>query len=223
MAVFVSASLDCVDGERGSGDACHAVGEFFAVVKSDYATARGYYETNCDERKHMASCFNLGRLLLAGKGGDVDDGGAARRFRQACDAGSGPGCHHLGLMAYERGDKRKGRRHLARACDLRDAESCYVIGSNLLKKETTSTDDEGRFGRLLRGERGKPRRDLDKARACLDLACDEGHAPACHNLAVLFKHGDDGVPPDAEKFQHYAKRTNDLVQARGAAQGVKVA
>ena len=219
---MVSSSIDCLDG-KGSPDACHAVGEYFAVVKGDHSKAREFYERNCDDRKYAASCFNLGRLLLAGRGGDVDEASAKRRFHQACDHPSGPGCHHLGLLYYKQGDKATGRKFLSKACDLRDAESCYIIGSNLLKiKPDSSETTTSRFSIAGWRRRPDPPRDVLKAQACLEIACDEGYAPACHNLAVLFKHGDDGVEPDNEKFQVFAKRTNDLVQAAGAAQGFRV-
>ena len=66
-------------------------------------------------------------------------------------------------------------------------------------------------------------RDAVQAKTYLETACADGHAPACHNLAVMFRKGDDGVPADAELFDRYAKRTRALVEAAGAARGVRVA
>ena len=51
---MVSASVDCAGG-KGDGDACHAVGEFFSVIRKDYAAARETYGKNCEARKHGAS------------------------------------------------------------------------------------------------------------------------------------------------------------------------
>uniref|UniRef100_A0A7S3K066 Beta-lactamase n=1 Tax=Aureoumbra lagunensis TaxID=44058 RepID=A0A7S3K066_9STRA len=221
---IIAASADCIDKDKGSGDACHAVGEFFAVIRKDYVKARESYATNCDIRSHSASCFNLGRLLLGGQGGGIDEKGAARRFSQACDNGFGPACHHLGLIAIDADDYRKGYRALERACSFREAESCYIIGSRLLK--AAQNDEETSFfqRRIVPwfSTTNHFTRDVPRAQACLEIACDEGHAPACHNLAVLFKHGDDQVLSNETKHLEYKKKTLELVKAAGAMQGVRI-
>ena len=240
---MLSSSLDCVDGDltKASGDACHAVGEFWAVVKNDHAKARDFYERNCEARGHSPSCFNLGRLLLGGRGGDVDEKGALKLFKRVCDDSYSPGCHHFGLLSIKLGDKNTGRKALGKACDLRDAESCYIVGSNLIKIAKPKTPEEKAqetlYARYFRPRGEWDKRDVKRAQTCLEIACQEGHAPACeftffsffwshsfalsvgHNLAVLFKHGDDGVPADDAKFQAYAEKTTSLIQQRGAAQG----
>lgn len=53
---------DCNDG-KGNAVACHQVGEFLSVVKSDFQKAGKLFEMNCETRKHAPSCFNLGRFL----------------------------------------------------------------------------------------------------------------------------------------------------------------
>ena len=74
-----------------------------------------------------------------------------------------------------------------------------------------------------------------KAKSYLETACADGHAPACHNLAVMFRKGDDGVPKaapirsstSADACHAVASfcrtRTRALVEAAGAARGVRVA
>ena len=199
---MLSASLDCNRG-AADGDACHAVGEFFAVIRKDYVKAREAYGANCDERKHGASCFGLGRLLLGGKGGGADEKAGEAAFDKGCALGHGPSCHHLGLLEFKRKDDTKALGHLETACGAGDPGSCYLLGSYFLKP-------------------GKSKAPL-KAKTFLETACADGHAPACHNLAVMFKNGDAGVPKDEAKFDTYAKRTRALVDAAGAARGVKVA
>ena len=199
---MVSASVDCASG-KGDPSACHAVGEFFAVIRKDYVAARGAYEANCGARRHGASCFALARLLLGGKGGDADGPGAEKAFGRGCDMGHAPACHHLGLLAFQRKDDAAAVSHLLKACDQGDPASCYLLG-----------------GYHLRPGRSKSPK---KAREFLEYACDDGHAPACHNLAVMLKKGDDGVPADPALFDKYAKRTRELVQQAGAARGVRVA
>ena len=199
---MVSASVDCAGG-KGDGDACHAVGEFFSVIRKDYAAARETYGKNCEARKHGASCFALGRLLLGGRGGAADEARGERAFASGCDRGHAPACHHLGVLAFKRKDDAAALAHLEKACDGGDAASCYVLGGYFLRP----------------GAAKRPA----KAREFLEIACDDGHAPACHNLAVMFRKGDDGVPADPQLFDRYAKRTRALVEAAGAARGVRVA
>ena len=55
--------VDCNDG-KGNAMACHQVGEFFSVVKSDHVRAAAVYDKNCNsEKSYAASCFNLGRFF----------------------------------------------------------------------------------------------------------------------------------------------------------------
>ncbi|KAH8092314.1 hypothetical protein JL720_5283 [Aureococcus anophagefferens] len=179
---MVSASVDCAGG-KGDGDACHAVGEFFSVIRKDYAAARETYGKNCEARKHGASCFALGRLLLGGRGGAADEARGERAFAAGCDRGHAPACHHLGVLAFKRKDDAAALAHLEKACDGGDAASCYVLGGYFLR----------------------PRAATAKAREFLEIACDDGHAPACHNLAVMMKNGDVGVPRDAKLFDVRAR------------------
>lgn len=60
-----------------------------------------------------------------------------------------------------------------------------------------------------------------EAKKYLELACDENFAPACHNLAVMFKNGDVGVPKDETKFEEYSKRTKDLIAMAGGMASIK--
>ena len=198
---MLAAKLDC-DRGTGQGDACHAVGEFLSVVKNDHVGARKQFERNC-KNGHGASCFALGRLLLGGKGGSTDEKGGERSLKKGCSLDHAPSCHHLGLLAFGKGDERTGRKHLEKACSQGLAQACHVLG-----------------GALLRPGRS---RDAVKAKSYLETACADGHAPACHNLAVMFRKGDDGVPADPQLFDRYAKRTRALVEAAGAARGVRVA
>jgi TPR repeat protein len=64
-------------------------------------------------------------------------------------------------------------------------------------------------------------RDPVKARDLLDTSCARGWAPACHNLAVMFRKGDDGVPADAAKFEKYSKITQQLAEQAGGLGGHK--
>ena len=59
-------------------------------------------------------------------------------------------------------------------------------------------------------------RDPPRAAKLLQQACDRGgHVTSCHNLAVMYTHGDDGVAPDEEKAEHYKKLTKEKINIFG--------
>lgn len=59
-------------------------------------------------------------------------------------------------------------------------------------------------------------RDPARAAQLLQQACDRGgHVTSCHNLAVMYLHGDDGVEPDEEKAEHYKKMTKEKINIFG--------
>jgi TPR repeat protein len=59
-------------------------------------------------------------------------------------------------------------------------------------------------------------RDPARAAKLLQQACDRGgHVTSCHNLAVMYTHGDDGVLPDEEKAEHYKKMTQEKINIFG--------
>lgn len=59
MRIFES---DCNEG-KGNATACHQVGEFISVIKSDFEAAGNIFQMNCKTREHAPSCFNFGRFL----------------------------------------------------------------------------------------------------------------------------------------------------------------
>ena len=75
---------NCDDG-NGDALACHSLGEWYAVVQEDHKNAADIYQKNCTKNKYSASCFNLARLYLAGKGVAQDDAKAAALSQKACD------------------------------------------------------------------------------------------------------------------------------------------
>jgi len=91
------------------------------------------------------------------------------------------------------------------ACKREDAASCNRVASMYLSSSASSPI----------------KRDAVVAKKYLSLACDENFAPACHNLAVMYKKGDVGVPKDEAKFEEYRKRTNDLIAMAGGMSSIK--
>lgn len=84
---------DCNNG-KGDPMACHQVGEFFSLVKNDRERAGTVFEKNCTSQKYSASCFNLAKLYLTGKGVVQSDAKAEDFFKQSCDGGHLYGCYH---------------------------------------------------------------------------------------------------------------------------------
>lgn len=58
---MVEAEVDCADG-KGSAQACHQLGEYFAVIKHEYERAAQIFELNCETKNHSPSCFSLARF-----------------------------------------------------------------------------------------------------------------------------------------------------------------
>lgn len=59
-------------------------------------------------------------------------------------------------------------------------------------------------------------RDPKRAEELLLRACRQGsHATSCHNLAVMYTHGDDGVPADEAKAEEYQRKTDEMVRQFG--------
>uniref|UniRef100_K3X1Y0 Beta-lactamase n=1 Tax=Globisporangium ultimum (strain ATCC 200006 / CBS 805.95 / DAOM BR144) TaxID=431595 RepID=K3X1Y0_GLOUD len=199
---------NCNDGD-GDASACHSWGEWLAVVDKNYSDAATMYKQNCDKNNYAASCFNLGRLKLAGKGVEMNDVEAANLFEKSCDGGHAQGCHHLGIMfmngAGRDKDVTKGLEAFKRACDHDEANSCNRVASMYLSATA----------------KGPIKRDVPLAKQYLEKACDMNFAPACHNLAVMYKNGDEGVAQSEEKFEEYRKKTSMLIAEAGGMSGVK--
>ncbi|TMW66167.1 hypothetical protein Poli38472_003932 [Pythium oligandrum] len=203
---------NCNDGE-GDASACHSWGEWLAVVDKNYKDAAAMYALNCDKNNYPASCFNLGRLKLAGKGVEMNDTDAIDLFEKSCKGGHAQGCHHLGFM-FCKGlgrDKNilKGVEAFKEACEREDANSCNKVASMYLS------------GAMSAESRNPIKRDAVMAKTYLEKACDANFAPACHNLAVMFKKGDVGVEQSDAKYEEYRKKTNDLIAQAGGMSSVK--
>ncbi|DAZ99595.1 TPA: hypothetical protein N0F65_001423 [Lagenidium giganteum] len=211
---------NCNDG-NGDASACHSWGEWLAVVDKDYKGAADMYKLNCEKNAYGASCFNLGRLKLAGKGVEANDSDAFKLFGRnqhldtgisaetSCKAGHAQGCHHLGLLYYNgvgcTKNPTKAMENFKEACERDDANSCNRVAALYL-----STASSNPFPR-----------DAVTAKTYLEKACDANFAPACHNLAVMYKQGDKGVEKDEAAYKKYKHKTNELVAQAGGIAGIK--
>lgn len=99
----------------------------------------------------------------------------------------------------------KGLEAFKEACERDDANSCNRVASMYLSATAN----------------GPIARDPLLAKRYLERACDANFAPACHNLAVMYKKGDTGIEKSEEQFEMYRQRTNDLIAQAGGISGVK--
>ncbi|KAG6612504.1 Hcp beta-lactamase-like protein [Phytophthora cinnamomi] len=201
---------NCNDGD-GDASACHSWGEWLAVVDKNYGDAAKMYELNCSKNGYPASCFNLGRLKLAGKGATQDDPEAFKLFEKSCADGHAAACHHVGFMRMQGigcdKDVAKGLAAFKEACERDDANSCNRVATMFLSPGL-----------------GSPiKRDILQAKTYLEKACDANFAPACHNLAVMYKKGDESIPKDEAKYKEYRAKTEKLIEQAGGMSGIKSA
>ena len=221
---MTSFEVDCSDG-NGEPIACHHVGEYYSVVKDDHPTAAKIYQVNCDKKHHAPSCFNLGKLILAGKGTPQSDSKAEKLFAKACEDQHWVACYHQAALMYledtpesaalspqpsadepfydeKSKTKRKaqGLSIFERACKEGNADSCHIAGSHYLNIKHAD-------------------RNPTKAVEYLGKSCEKNHVKSCYNLAVLYRNGDTGIDKDQEKFEEYKEKTNKLAKLYGGLDG----
>jgi hypothetical protein len=51
--------------DAGEAHACTSLGEWFVVMRGDFARAASLYTPACLEKRHGQACFNLGTMLGA--------------------------------------------------------------------------------------------------------------------------------------------------------------
>lgn len=181
---------------------------------------------------------------MTGKGGiQYDRAKAYRDFDRACRGGHGGACHlQAQILCSPAGELGKGVPHnpnkaidlYQKVCDDGDSISCFTLASMLLRGDKVSKQADNVSPQEARGfvpleqrtnekdrsrkaDDTKPiRRDPKRAEELLLRACLNGsHATSCHNLAVMYTHGDDGVPADPEKAQEFQRKTDDFVRDFG--------
>lgn len=167
----------CNDGDMAS---CTALGYLYDTrVDNDTAQIIELLRKECDNGGAVA-CDNLGRRRTDGKGIKLDLEAAVVLFEQACKAGNSIGCFDLANQLVTGGDGLT--KDLKRAEDLY-SYACY---------EGYAWDACNALGMMIEG------RDLQKAMALFQNACDGGSLPACTNLGRHLIDG-TGIAPDFMK------------------------
>ena len=194
---------------------------------------------------YPAGCFNLAKMLMTGKGGiQYDRDEAYRLFDRACRGGHGGACYLQAQILCTRPgalggkniphDPRKAIELYQNNCDeLGDSISCYTLAAMLLRGDRIAPDSDNaspqeasgkvplqsKEGDRARRPDERPAlvpRDPARAEKLLQKACDVGgHVTSCHNLAVMYTQGDDGVPADPEKAEKYKRITQEKIDVFG--------
>ena len=174
-----------------------------------------------------------------------DPGESYRLFDRACRGGHGGACYlQAQLLCTRPGSLGKGVPHdplkatelYQQNCDLyQDSNSCFTLANMLLRGGNVSKTADNVSPQEARGEASvvvreneAPREATDKdkfyviprqparAEKLLRQACDtSSHMAACHNLVVMYRQGDEGVPKDEEKAQEYEKKTQKMMDIFG--------
>jgi len=196
-------------------------------------------------KAYPAGCFNLAKMLMTGKGGLVPDRAEAYRiFDRACRGGHGGACFLQAQILCSRPgalgpnvphNPKKAMELYQLSCDNGDSIACYTLATMLLRGDRVSKTADNVSPQEARGEvplvqrKNEPDRarsattdeyviprDPPRARELLRQACESGsHVTSCHNLAVMFTHGDEGVPPNEQEAEKYKQLTQEKIHIFG--------
>lgn len=194
-------------------------------------------------KAYPAGCFNLAKMLMTGKGGVATNRAEAYRiFDRACRGGHGGACYiQAQILCAPPGtlgpdiqpNPKKATELYQLSCDNGDSIACYTLATMLLRGDRVSNAADNVSPQEARGQvalvqrKNEPNRarstedyviprDAPRARDLLRQACESGsHVTSCHNLAVMFTHGDDGVPPNEEEAEKYKKLTEEKINVFG--------
>ncbi|CAE7945712.1 hypothetical protein FNF29_08375 [Cafeteria roenbergensis] len=230
---YVGFSVACNNDEA---NACHSLGEWYAVLRANFSKAAELYRPNCLERGYANSCFNLGLLFGAGKGVQKDRTAALELFERGCELGNGDACDLAGRSLLEAAARAESADSPAEgaakpdatrgggivktgsagsaALKAGDAAAMRAHADKLLQRGCVDLENATAckfLGEvLLVGRFGHP---MDKPRAAelLETACDRFEMTACRNLMLMHVRG-DGVPKDFAKAEEFRQRSVAAVE-----------
>ena len=97
---FTEFSAGC---EAGSVGACTSLGEWYSLMRQDFAKAATYYAPACLNSRYPQACWNLGNMLASGRPGVRRDVSlAVQALGLACEAGNSEACYTAGRLLLGR-------------------------------------------------------------------------------------------------------------------------
>lgn len=199
-----------------------------------------------NSNSYPAGCFNLGKMYMTGKGVKPDQWQGYQLVDRACRGGHGGACFLQAQMLCAQpgafGDKvphdpKKAMELYQQTCDDGDSVSCYTLATMLLRGDRVSKTANNVSPQEARGKapiaqreaeedrrstNNEPyviQRDPVRAEQLLKVGCDRGgHVTSCHNLAVMYTHGDDGVAANPQEAEVYKQRTKEKLDIFGGFQ-----
>jgi len=203
------------DGTKAYPAGCFNLAKMYMTGKGglelyDRAKAYRLFDRAC-EAGHGGACFLQAQILctrpgaLTGNPKDIphDPQKAMELYQKTCDNGDSISCYTLAVMLL-RGDKVSKQADNVSPQEAR-GEQPLVQREHEPDRAKTDNDDYYVI-----------RRSPKRAEGLLKTACETGsHVTSCHNLAVMYTHGDEGVPADPEKAEYYKQKTQAQIGVFG--------
>jgi len=192
-------------------DSCHLLGDYFETVKKDFEKAGKVYKANCDDSGHGRSCYKFANYSYLGRGLKQNMEDAYSYYLKGCAGDDADSCMNGGLMCVSKApanvqrtkDYGKGMALLNKACDNKNAFSCYYIA-----------------GMYIQGEKDHLEKDMTKAFSYSMRACDLGNIYACANVSQMYRKG-DGVEANIEKSEEFKNKALEMQEQHNAQMGVQ--
>mmetsp|Transcript_8146 Transcript_8146/g.10645 ORF Transcript_8146/g.10645 Transcript_8146/m.10645 type:complete len:308 (+) Transcript_8146:136-1059(+) len=179
------------------------------VEKADNAEGYRLMDRSC-RSGHGGACFLQAKILGSkpgSLGADVphDVRKAMQLYEQNCvDLGDSVSCFELATLLL-RGDKISNNADNATP---QEAQGLEPVKQRSNEKDREKKEHENQLATIPR--------DAKRAEELLKRSCDTGsHVTSCHNLAVMYYQGDDGVPADPEKAEKYGQKTESMMNQFG--------
>lgn len=152
------------------------------------------WQNECEAGKGEA-CTQLALYLL--RNGKISETKPLVQtlFDKACKNGAKRGCVWLGRVEFEFGDRAKGKGHIQKLCEEKDAYACYSMWE--LEKAWGSADKAEEFRKqAVSIMHGLP--NLDETFSMFEEACLTEDKDACLNIGILSE--ELNKPSKAQEF-----------------------
>ena len=124
----------------GNVESCYNVAKSFeeGVISEKNIKKSLFYHDKACEMGFGLSCATLGVMYFDSKDVKTDYEKSLEYTHKGCELNINIACYGEGLLYYKKGDYKTALSILAKACDLKEANSCYFLGdlyNNIAKDE----------------------------------------------------------------------------------------